>query len=179
MIAVLAILWGVVAALLLIGLVWSRRRGLFPGREWQPGDEESGLPVAPDIDAEWIYGERRHWARSEEPQGEATREAEATREDEARREAEAIVMDAESKAREILTSAERARSHVEAELAREQARVAENTKKLLRFLANALEEVERASANGTTASIPDLRELRALRDELRNSEQARRGDSPP
>jgi hypothetical protein len=172
-IAVLAILWGVVAALLLIGLVWSRRRGLFPGREWQPGDEESGLPVAPDID------ERRHWARSEEPQGEATREAEATREDEARREAEAIVMDAESKAREILTSAERARSHVEAELAREQARVAENTKKLLRFLANALEEVERASANGTTASIPDLRELRALRDELRNSEQARRGDSPP
>jgi vacuolar-type H+-ATPase subunit H len=157
-IAALAILWGVVGALLMIGLVWSRRVDLSHRRESQPGEGESGLPVAPDIDAEWIYGERRHWARPQEP------------EDEARREAEAIVMDAELKAREILSSAERARSHVEAELAREQARVAEKTEKLSRFLANALEEVERASANGTTASVPDLHELRALRDELRNSE---------
>jgi vacuolar-type H+-ATPase subunit H len=156
-IAVLLVLWGVVGALLLIGLVWSRR-SLSPRSERQPGEEESSLPVTADVDAEWIYGERRRWARPQEP------------EDEARREADAIVKDAELKALEILTSAEQARSHVEAELAREQARLAEKSKRLSRFLVDALEEVERASANGTTASMPDLRELRALRDELRGTE---------
>ena len=74
---------------------------------------------------------------------------------------------AELRAQEILGSAERTRSQVEAELAREQARMAERSKKLSDFLADALEEVERASANGS-ASAKDLAELEALRDELRS-----------
>jgi len=74
---------------------------------------------------------------------------------------------AELRAQEILGSAERTRSQVEADLAREQARMAERSKKLSDFLADALEEVERASANGS-ASAKDLAELEALRDELRS-----------
>ncbi len=77
--------------------------------------------------------------------------------------------DAELKAHEILSAAERARTQVEAELAHEQADLAEKSKTLSEFLANALEEVERASANGT-ASAHDLGELEALRDELRSTE---------
>ena len=45
--------------------------------------------------------------------------------------------------------------------------MAERSKKLSDFLADALEEVERASANGS-ASAEDLAELEALRDELRS-----------
>jgi vacuolar-type H+-ATPase subunit H len=113
-----------------------------------------------DLDAEWIYGdraERKPQARPREVNEEATLEAEA------------IVRDAELKAREILAAAERARSRVEAELAREQAQMAEKSKKLSEFLSNALEEVERASANGR-ASAHDLDELEALREELRSTE---------
>jgi vacuolar-type H+-ATPase subunit H len=116
------------------------------------------LPLPADVDAEWIYG------------GRTLRAGPQDLERKARREAEAIVKDAELKALEILTSAERARSHVEAELTREQARMAEKSRRLSRLLADALDEVERASANGSTTGIPDLRELRALRDELRSSE---------
>ncbi|MET0202090.1 MAG: hypothetical protein ABW114_15020 [Gaiellaceae bacterium] len=46
--------------------------------------------------------------------------------------------------------------------------MAEMSKKLSDFLANALEEVERASVNGST-SAEELAELEALRDELRSS----------
>jgi hypothetical protein len=170
MIALLAILWGVVGALLVIGLVWRRRASLSSKSEGHPGTGGSSPPTRPmedGVDEEWIYGDRSRWARPQQL------------EDEARREAEAIVKDAELKALEILTSAERARSHVDAELAREQTRMAAKTRTLSRFLANAIEEVERAAANAATASIPDLRELRALRDELRTSEEARRGDLSP
>ena len=113
-----------------------------------------------DLDAEWIYGDRAERKPQARPRG---------LNEEARLEAEAIVRDAELKAREILASAERARSRVEAELAREQAHMAEKSKKLSEFLSNALEEVERASANGR-ASAHDLDELEALREELRSTE---------
>ena len=89
--------------------------------------------------------------------------------EEATLEAEAIARDAELKAREILATAERARNRVEAELAREETQMAEKSKKLSEFLSNALEEVERASANGR-ASAHDLDELEALREELRSTE---------
>ena len=75
---------------------------------------------------------------------------------------------AELKAQEILASAERARSHVEEELALEQVRMAEMSKKLSDFLANALEEVESTSVNGSTTA-EELAELEALREELRSS----------
>ena len=121
---------------------------------------ESDTPAVGDLDAEWIYGDRaEHRPRA----GRQELEEEATRE------AEAIVKDAELKAHEILSAAERARTQVEAELAHEQADLAEKSKTLSEFLANALEEVERASANGT-ASAHDLGELEALRDELRSTE---------
>jgi vacuolar-type H+-ATPase subunit H len=109
-----------------------------------------------DRDAEWIYGDRAE----RKPQPRAR---------ELKLEADAIVKDAELKAREIIAAAERARSRVEAELAREQAHMAEKSRKLSDFLANALEEVERASANGRT-SAHDVEELEALREELRNTE---------
>jgi hypothetical protein len=89
--------------------------------------------------------------------------------EETRLEAEAIVRDAELKARENLAAAERARSRVEAELARDQAHMAEKSKKLSEFLSNVLEGVERAAANGG-ASAHDLDELEAQREELRNTE---------
>jgi vacuolar-type H+-ATPase subunit H len=155
----LAILWALVGVLALAWLVWSGRLRLT--RERRPAKPQASARAASDLDAEWIYGdraERKPLARPQEPT-----------EEEARLEAEAIVKDAERKAHEILAAAERARSHVEAELAREQAHMAEKSKKLSEFLTNALEEVERASANGA-ASPPDLGELEALRDELRSTE---------
>jgi vacuolar-type H+-ATPase subunit H len=79
------------------------------------------------------------------------------------------VKNAELRAQEIVATTERGRSQVEAELLRKQAQMAEKSKKLSEFLTNALEEVERASANGA-ASPPDLGELEALRDELRSTE---------
>ena len=154
------VLWTVVGAFLLFGLVW--RAWLRPARLRRRLEEgPANLPAADDLDAEWIYGdrpERKPLARPEEIA------------EEARREAQAIVNDAELKALEILTSAERARTRSEAEIAREQARLAETSERLSRFLANALEEVERASANGSTVTTHDLGELEALRDDLRATE---------
>jgi hypothetical protein len=154
-IAALAILWALVGVLALLWLAWSGRLRLTRGRRPQ-----ASARGASDLDAEWIYGdraERRPQARPQELN------------EEARLEARAVVKDAELKAHEILAAAERVRSQVEAELAREQAHMAEKSKKLSEFLTNALEEVERASANGA-ASTHDLGELEALRDELRSTE---------
>lgn len=160
MIPILATLWAVVGVLLLIALVWIRSLRPSRARQRGPATSEATIPAADDLDAEWIYGDR--------PQRKPLAEPEEIAE-EARREAQAIVKDAELKALEILTSAERARSRSEAELAREQARLAERSERLSEFLANALEEVEQASANGSTVST-DLGELEALRDELRGTE---------
>lgn len=159
MIEALAVLWAVVGAGFLAALIWTgwlRPSRLRPRRSARP---EASLPAADEVDAEWIYGdrlERRPRARTEEI-------VQATDE------AAAIVKVAERQAHEILASAERARSQVETELAREQARMAERSKRLSDLLANALEEVERPSANGS-AKAQDLAELEALREELQNSE---------
>jgi len=159
LIQVLAVLWTVVGAFVLFALIW--RAWLRPARlRRRLKDGSANLPAADELDAEWIYGDR------------AERTSPATlrglEEEAARGRAEAIVRAAELKAQEILASAERARSHVEDELAHEQVRMAETSKKLSDFLANALEEVERASVNGST-SAEELAELEALRDELRSS----------
>jgi vacuolar-type H+-ATPase subunit H len=157
-IPVLAGLWALVGAVALIWLVASRRSRLT--RQRRPEKAQSAARAVGDLDAEWIYGDRAERKPQARPRG---------LNEEARLEAEAIVSDAELKAREILAAAERARSRVEAELAREQAHMAEKSKKLSEFLSNALEEVERASANGR-ASAHDLDELEALREELRSTE---------
>lgn len=158
MIQVLAVLWAVVGAFLLFGLVW--RAWLRPARlRRRLEDRPAKLPPADQPDAEWIYGDRAARTSPETLRGP---------EEEARGRAEAIVRAAELEAQEILAAAERARSHAEEELAHERARMAEMSKKLSDFLANALEEVERASVNGST-SAEELAELEALRDELRSS----------
>ena len=157
MIAALAILWALVGVLALLWLAWSGRLRLT--RDRRPAKPQASAGAS-DLDAEWIYGdhaERRPQARPQELN------------EEARLEARAVVKDAELKAHEILAAAEHARSQVEAELAREQAHMAEKSKKLSEFLTNALEGVERASANGA-ASAHDLGELEALRDELSSTE---------
>jgi len=157
-IPVLAGLWALVGALALVWLVASGRLRLT--RQRRPVKAQSTSRAPGDLDAEWIYGDRAE--RKPQPKPRELNE-------EARLEADAIVKDAELKAREIIAAAERARSRVEAELAREQAHMAEKSRKLSDFLANALEEVERASANGR-ASAHDVEELEALREELRNTE---------
>jgi hypothetical protein len=156
-IPILAGLWTFVGVLAFGWFVLSRRRGLWRTRLPRRQQAES----APhDVDAAWIYGDRRRWKPW----------AHLRETEEKRREAEAIVSDAELRARDILAESERERSQVEAELARERADLAEKSKRLSDFLANALEEVERASANGSTTSAPDLEELEALQDELRGTE---------
>ena len=159
MIQILATLWAVVGVLLLVGLVWSRSSRPSRARQRGPATSEATIPAADDD--EWIYGDRPERKSLVKPEEMA---------EEARREARAIVRDAELKALEILTSAERARSRSEAELAREQARLADKRERLSQFLANALEEVDQASANGSTVSAHDLGDLEALRDELRRTE---------
>ena len=87
----------------------------------------------------------------------------------AEREAAAILRDAELKAGEALTGVERARARLEQEMqevAHERARMAAKHEKLSEFLLTALEEIERASANGS-ANVEGLQELR---DELRSTE---------
>jgi hypothetical protein len=87
----------------------------------------------------------------------------------AEQEAAALVKDAELRAGEVLVEVERARARLEQdmqELAREQARMAAKHERLSEFLLTALEEIERASPNGST-SIGGLQELR---EELRSTE---------
>jgi hypothetical protein len=160
-IPILAALWAAVGVLLLIGLLRGGSLGPPRIRERRLASRETRIPAADELDGEWIYGDRPE--RKPRPRREDT-------EEEARRKADEIVKDAELRALEILTSAEGARSHAEAELAREQARMAEKSKRLSQFLADALEEVERAAANGSTPSNHDLSGVEALRDELRSTE---------
>jgi hypothetical protein len=162
MIAVLAILWASVGALALVWLVWTGRLGPRGSPEQRHAQRRAADSRAVDVDAEWIYGAR--------PRAKPMPSAQA-REDQARREARAIVRDAELRARDIVASAEQARSQVEAQLARERADLSEKRKRLADFLADTLEEVERSSANGSgTLSARDLEELEALQDELRGIE---------
>lgn len=87
----------------------------------------------------------------------------------AEREAEAIVRNAELKAGEALTEVERERGRLEGamqEVAREQALMAVKRKRLSEFLLTALEEIERASANGSA----NIRGLQELSDKLRSTD---------
>jgi len=152
-IAILAVLWALVGALAFGWLLWHRSRQVWRRRPLRKPAE----PAAHDFDADWIYGDRG------ERRSQQFREVE----ERARDEAEAIVRDAELRALEILAESERERSQVHAELARERADLAEKSKRLSEFLANTLEEVERASANGSSTTSHDLEELEALQDELR------------
>jgi vacuolar-type H+-ATPase subunit H len=154
---ILVSLWTLVGVLALVWFIWNGRSRM---TQRVPAKPQSSTRAAADLDAEWIYGDRAERKPRASPQELI---------EDARVEAEAIVKEADLKAQEILAAAERVRSQVEAELAREQARMAEKSKKLSEFLTNALEEVERASVNGA-ASSQDLGELEALRDELRNTE---------
>jgi hypothetical protein len=85
-------------------------------------------------------------------------------------EAAAILRDAEQRAAEILVRAERERESLLEqkmdELARDQALMAEQQKRLSELLDKALEEIERAPANGS----PNVGWLQALRDKLRTAE---------
>jgi hypothetical protein len=158
-IVILAALSALVGVLALGWLLWRRRRRL--SRTRLPHGPRADSP-AHDLDADWIYGDRGNRAP-----GAHRRETEEN----ARREAEAIIRDAELRAHDILAQSERQRSQVEAEMARERADLAEKSKRLSEFLANALEEVERASGNGSAmTSASDLEELEALHDELRGTE---------
>jgi hypothetical protein len=158
-IVILAALSALVGVLAIGWLLWRRRRGLSRTRLPHGSRADS---AAHDLDADWIYGDRGNRAL-----GVHRRETEEN----ARREAEAIIRDAELRAHEILAQSDHQRSQVEAELARERADLAEKSKRLSEFLANTLEEVERASANGSaTTSASDLEGLEALHDELRGTE---------
>jgi len=156
-IAVLAVLWVSVGVLALIWFLWTRRLG--PRRYLTRTHHGVVDPAAAGFDDEWIYGERARANPRPSPQ---------ELEDRARKEAEAIVEEAELKAREIIAAAEAARSQIESELAREQADLAEKSRRIAEFLASTLEEVERTSANGSaTARSHELEQLEALQDELR------------
>jgi hypothetical protein len=148
------VLWALVGALAFGWLLWQRRRGVLRTRLLRKPAE----PAAHDFDADWIYGDRSE--RKSRPDFRKVEERASV-------EAEAIVRDAELRALEILAESERERSQVQAELARERADLAEKSKRLSEFLANTLEEVERASANGSSTTSRDLEELEALQDELR------------
>lgn len=162
MIAILAALWAAVGIVALAWLLWTGRVGPRRTAEQRRGEGRLAESSTRDVDAEWIYGERSR--RKPRPSPQETGEH-------AQRQAEAIVRDAEIKARHIVAEAKRARRQVEAELAREQANLAEKSKRLAEFLASTLEEVERASANGSgTVSARDLEQLEALQDELRGHE---------
>jgi hypothetical protein len=162
MIAILAILWAVVGTLALGWLVWTGRLGPRrrpDQRRAHPRMEESS---ARDFDAEWIYGERSRGKPRRSPQ---------ETDEQAKGAAGGTVREAELRARDIAVAAERARSEVEAELARERADLAEKSRRLAEFLASTLEEVERASANGSgPVSAEDVEKLEALQDELRGGE---------
>jgi hypothetical protein len=148
-IAILLALWTLVGVLALVWLVWRAHQRRLARRQ-------AVTQAVDNQDADWIYGNRVE----RRPAGPT---------EEAKREAEAIVTGAKLEAQEILARAQRARDHVEVELAREQAQVAEKSKKLTEFLAHALEQVERASANGA-ANDQDLDELEAMRKELGSAE---------
>jgi hypothetical protein len=156
-IPILAGLWAVVGVVALGWLAWSRRHSFGPSRSRQRREADSS---ARNVDADWIYGDRgeRKPRRPRPTAGEAS-------------EARAIVADAERKAGDILAEADRVRREVEAELAAERADLALKRERLFKFLANTLEEVERAAANGSSPmTAHDLEELEAMHDQLSDTE---------
>ncbi len=157
MIPILAGLWAFVGVVALCWLAWSRRHSFRPSRSRQRREADSS---ARNVDADWIYGDRgERKPRRPRPTAEEASEARE------------IVADAERQARDILAEADRVRKEVEAELAAERADLALKSKRLFEFLANTLEEVERAGANGSSAmTAHDLEELEAMHDQLSDTE---------
>jgi cell division septum initiation protein DivIVA len=144
------------------------------GREPSPTESAKAEAEAILRDAELKAAEILERARSEresllEERLVAAERAALEMNDKADQEAAAIVKNAELKAGEVLIEVERARGRLEhemQELAREQARMAAKHERLSEFLLTALEEIERASPNGS-AQIGGLQELR---DELQSSD---------
>jgi hypothetical protein len=158
------------------------------------GPEESPVRVDAD-DSEWLYGDRaasdRRTRRASRASSERSREVPPGRVTEreslleerlasaelealeirkqAEREAESIVKDAELEASKAIDRVERSRDRLEQEkrnVKREQDRVAAKQKMLSEFVLTALEEIERASANGSAETAA----LKELRDKLRSTE---------
>jgi hypothetical protein len=156
-IPILAGLWAFVGVVALCWLAWSRRHSFRPSRSRQRREADSS---ARNVDADWIYGDRGE-RKPRRPRPTAEEGSEARE----------IVADAERKARDILAEADRVRKEVEAELAAERTDLALKSKRLFEFLANTLEEVERAGANGSsTMTAHDLEELEAMHDQLSDTE---------
>jgi hypothetical protein len=161
-IAILAALWAVVGILALGWLLWTGRLGPRRTPEQRRAQRRMAESSAASFDAEWIYGERAR--RAPRPTAQEVEER-------ATCVAVAMVWEGVLGAGDLVAAAERARTQVEADLAREQADLAEKSRRLAEFLAGTLEEVERASANGSgTVSAHDLEQLEALQDELRGGE---------
>jgi hypothetical protein len=183
----------IIVGVIIVGwLIILSGRGLLSRRSGRSARAAQPTPLeASGVRQDWIYGDRelpaRHPGRpgtrvaeaalsqaereAAESVARARSEAQAVRE-KARRDAEAIVQAAEAKAGESLVEVERARGRLEREvqrIAREQALMTAKHKKLSELLLSALEEIERASANGA-ASIHDIGGLQEeLRDTLRGT----------
>lgn len=174
-------------------IVVSGRRLLSrPGR--RSADGGPTVLDANDVREDWIYGDRgsaerrptrlRAASEAEAVLSDAKREAAEIlaharsegqgMQEKARLDAEAIVQAAELKAGEALVEVERARGRLEREVqrvAREQALMTAKHKKLSELMLTALDEIERASANGSAS----LHELGGLQEELR---ETLRGSEP-
>jgi regulator of protease activity HflC (stomatin/prohibitin superfamily) len=160
-IAALTILWATVGVAALAWLIWTATRNRTGATDGGRGGRRAAEPSPAGLaDDEWIYGARARPRPS-------LLEIEAA----AERDADGIVKEAERKAREIVAAAEQERSRMEKQLARDQADLAEKTRRVADFLASMLAEVERTAANGSgTVSTHELEVLEALEDELRRAE---------
>jgi cell division septum initiation protein DivIVA len=150
-------------------LVWTRRRRSAERAAAEANRTRLLLTDAKLRGAEILAdAQRKRESLQEERLASAERAALEIKE-KAEQEAAAIVKNAELKAGEVLTGVERERSRLERErqeVAREQALIAVKRKRLAEFLLTALEEVERASANGSA----NIRGLEELRDQLRSTD---------
>jgi hypothetical protein len=200
----IAVALAVAAGIMVVGwlIVVSGRQVLSRTGRRRTDAERPTVLEANGTGEDWIYGDRaspeRHAGRttaeseSEAILSDARREAveilmrarkkSQELQEKASREAEAIIQAAEAKAGEALVEVERARGRLEREVqrvAREQALMTAKHKKLSDLLLTALEEIERASANGS-ASPRDLGGLQEeLRDTLRSTEEGKEDHSPP
>jgi hypothetical protein len=200
----IAVALAVAAGIMVVGwlIVVSGRQVLSRTGRRRTDAERPTVLEANGTGEDWIYGDRaspeRHSGRTRaESESEAilsdarregveilvrARKKSQELQEKASREAEAIIQAAETKAGEALVEVERARGRLEREVqrvAREQALMTAKHKKLSNLLLTALEEIERASANGS-ATPHDLGGLQEeLRDTLRSTEEGKEDHSPP
>lgn len=200
----IAVALAVAAGIMVVGwlIVVSGRQVLSRTGRRRTDAERPTVLEANGTGEDWIYGDRaspeRHAGRTTaESESEAilrnarreaveilmrARKKSQELQEKASREAEAIIQAAEAKAGEALVEVERARGRLEREVqrvAREQALMTAKHRKLSDLLLTALEEIERASANGS-ATPHDLGGLQEeLRDTLRSTEEGKEDHSPP